>query len=287
MSKKDDSPAISLFSFQDIITSITGIMFLVVLLLLLLIFEGTPVKTPPKQSAEDKQEMQKMAEEIKKISGEIQKYKESREKLVKQLREYQKMPLSKIEDRKNELEQRIQQLTEKNINTKNSIVIAKQQQTKNIEEINQAEKDLKDTEKNIVSASAENKKNSEKIKELKKRIETVKQTVGFSVEESSDKKPLLAEFTADGFMVLDFSTDKVYDLRDRNADLNSKAKKFVEWVKTCDKNNYTLSIILGPSKLKYWDAISEELRKIGITHGLELHPKDDMSIFSAEMRGEK
>ena len=34
MPKRDHTPAISLFSFQDIITSITGIMFLVVLLLL-------------------------------------------------------------------------------------------------------------------------------------------------------------------------------------------------------------------------------------------------------------
>ena len=287
MSKKDDSPAISLFSFQDIITSITGIMFLVVLLLLLLIFEGTPVKNPPKQSAEDKQAMQQMAEEIKKIREEIQKYKESRDKLVKQLHEYKKMPLSKIEERKNELERHIQQLIEKNINTKNSIVVAKQQQVKNIEEINQAEKNLADTEKNLVDAVAENKKNSEKIKELKKRIETVKQTVGFSVEESSDKKPLLAEFGKDGFMILDFSNDKVVDLRDRNANMNLQVKKFIDWVKTCDKNDYTISIILGPSKLKYWDVIAEELKEIGIAHGLELHHKDEMSIFSMEMRGEK
>ena len=37
MPKQDHTPAVSLFSFQDIITSITGIMFLVVLLLLLFI----------------------------------------------------------------------------------------------------------------------------------------------------------------------------------------------------------------------------------------------------------
>ena len=40
MSRKDDTPAISFFSFQDIITSITGIMFLVVLILVLMILRS-------------------------------------------------------------------------------------------------------------------------------------------------------------------------------------------------------------------------------------------------------
>ena len=41
MSARDDSPPVSLFSFQDIITSITGIMFLVVLLLALIILDSS------------------------------------------------------------------------------------------------------------------------------------------------------------------------------------------------------------------------------------------------------
>ena len=38
--KSNNESAISLFSFQDIITSITGIMFLIVLLLLLVMFSS-------------------------------------------------------------------------------------------------------------------------------------------------------------------------------------------------------------------------------------------------------
>ena len=40
MSQKDNTPAISFFSFQDIITSVTGIMFLVVLLLVLMVLRS-------------------------------------------------------------------------------------------------------------------------------------------------------------------------------------------------------------------------------------------------------
>ena len=40
MSKKDNTPAISFFSFQDIITSVTGIMFLVVMLLVLMVLRS-------------------------------------------------------------------------------------------------------------------------------------------------------------------------------------------------------------------------------------------------------
>ena len=75
MSKKDDSPASSLFSFQDIITSIPGIMFLVVLLLLLLIFEADPVAEPPKQTDKDKQQMQAVMQEINNLKAQIEKIK--------------------------------------------------------------------------------------------------------------------------------------------------------------------------------------------------------------------
>jgi hypothetical protein len=40
MTRRDNAPAISFFSFQDIITTVTGVMFLVVFLQLLVIFES-------------------------------------------------------------------------------------------------------------------------------------------------------------------------------------------------------------------------------------------------------
>ena len=108
MSRKDDSPAISLFSFQDIITSITGIMFLVVILLVIFLFESKPKKA---DADPETVKMQKSiyAEivELEKILADFRKQEEEQKKLLAEL---QKMSPETIEKRKKELEKRISEL---------------------------------------------------------------------------------------------------------------------------------------------------------------------------------
>ena len=100
MSRKDDSPAISLFSFQDIITSITGIMFLVVILLVIFLFESKPKKA---DADPETVKMQKSiyAEivELEKILADFRKQEEEQKKLLAEL---QKMSPETIEKRKKE-----------------------------------------------------------------------------------------------------------------------------------------------------------------------------------------
>ena len=287
MSKKDDSPAISLFSFQDIITSITGIMFLVVLLLLLLIFEADPVAEPPKQTDKDKQQMQAVMQEINNLKAQIEKIKNQRKELEKQLAEYQKMSPQLIEQKKNELEELLKKLTEENIRLKLSVSQAQQHEMQVVDNIEKLEISYKDTVKSIENERKNNKEKKTETEELAKRLETIKKTVVFSVEQSSESNPLLAEFTSGGFLVLDFAANKVHDLRTDAKDVNASFDKFIDWVKQRDRYSETLSIILGPSSLKYWDIISLKLKDLGFRHGLELLGDDNYTLFGANAGGEK
>ena len=66
MAAKDNSPAISFFSFQDIITSITGIMFLVVIMLVLMVLQQSS-SAPQQKSRELQKELTALEGELKQL----------------------------------------------------------------------------------------------------------------------------------------------------------------------------------------------------------------------------
>ena len=132
--------------------------------------------------------------------------------------------------------------------------------------------------------SAENKKN---LENLKKQLEEVKKAATFSVENSSDKNFILAEFGKDGFMVKVFSSQQDFDLRIKGASVELQIEKFIDWVKTRDRDSELISVIMGPSKLKYWEDIAVELRKLSFGFGVEFYPDDDTTIFISSQEGGK
>ena len=73
MAKKDNSPAISFFSFQDIITSITGIMFLVVMMLVLMILNQSGVTGAEKQVRADLRQLNRELEELQSMVTQFEK----------------------------------------------------------------------------------------------------------------------------------------------------------------------------------------------------------------------
>lgn len=287
MSKQDDSPAISLFSFQDIITSITGIMFLVVLLLVLLIFESSPNKNPVPQSEKNKKEMQEAAKQIADLKTQIAKLKDFRKQMEKEIAEYQKMPAELIEKKKNELEEEVKILTKTNIELKITLQQLKQQELRELDLIKTPEEEYKETVQSIKIEKEKNKKLKQDIAASCKRLDAIKKTVTFSVEQNSDKKSILAEFSADGFVVLDFSANKVYDLRCAGESDQKKVDSFIDWVKGRDNVSENISVILNPENLRQWDIISLQLKDLGFSHGLELHPDKNSSIFSPTAAGDK
>ena len=107
--RQDDESAISLFSFQDIITSLTGIMFLVVLLLVLIMLSSRKPAVAEVNADPQSRELQKQVEQLKKELSELQ---QERSLMDDELTELRKMTPEALEQRKEELHLQIRQTLE-------------------------------------------------------------------------------------------------------------------------------------------------------------------------------
>ena len=282
MSRKDDSPAISLFSFQDIITSITGIMFLVVIMLMIFLFESKPKSSDDPETAKMKKSV---AAEITALQKSLDELKKEEERQKKALEELMKMSPEKIAARKRELEKKYAQVAQNLLKLQqeqNEMRLFIQNAAENIRTMQAKLAVDKEQLAKETLESAENKKN---LENLKKQLEEVKKAATFSVENSSDKNFILAEFGKDGFMVKDFSAQVDHDLRIPGASADEHIDKFIDWVSTRDKNSELVSVIIGPANLKHWNEIANRLKKLSFGYGVEFYPDDNTTIFTGKQGG--
>ena len=121
-SNEDESP-ISLFSFQDIITSITGIMFLVVLLLVLIMLSSFEKNTSDPVAAETC----RLTRELSELKKKLQSLQNNQTELAEQLAKLKKLTPAELAARKMELQQAIHSRT---LELKNLIQQLKIQQDK-------------------------------------------------------------------------------------------------------------------------------------------------------------
>ena len=277
MSRKDDSPAISLFSFQDIITSITGIMFLVVILLILLFFESEPQKN--NAADPDREAVRRITAQIARLEETLLQARQQEKDQENILKELQAMSPEMIEKKKNELAEKISrkrnELKQKqNINAeiKNSISSTEPEIEKLKEKISSLS-EAADKEKKSV---ADNRK---MVDDLKKQAESSRNAVTFSIEKNSDKTFILAEFGKNGFRVKDFNKHKDYDLRSPGMSDRQHIDKFISWLNQRERGNEVITVILIPSKVKLWNIIAEKLRNSEFDFGVEFYPDDDSTIF--------
>lgn len=275
MRKENDSPAISLFSFQDIITSITGIMFLVVLLLILLIFESKPAE--PEEPAEA--ENQEIAEQIADLEKEFAEHHRRAQQLKEQLEEYQKMPSEQIEQRKNELTEKLKQLQEQSKSLKHANEREKNLKKQLVTQQQEWDKKLEELTPELVEAQKELTRTETTRAQLEKQLKTIRQSVKFSVDTESKRTFLLIEYSADGFRILDFATQKKFDLRKKGDSLKEHLQRLKTWLDSRSRSSEAVSVILGPASLKHWTEIDRMLTQARFQHGLEIYPDDTVSIF--------
>ena len=100
MPKQDHTPAVSLFSFQDIITSITGIMFLVVLLLLLFILEAEPEAA----GREPREKLKEAAARVEELRRQLDLNRAADRELLRKIGEYRRNDPRLLQQRREELQ---------------------------------------------------------------------------------------------------------------------------------------------------------------------------------------
>ena len=111
MSRKDNSPGISFFSFQDIITSITGIMFLVVLMLVLMIL-NSPSHAARQKAREVSEEIGKLEEDLTVLRKSLEQLDRQTDRQRKRVAELEKLKLETLPELKLSLIRKLTALDE-------------------------------------------------------------------------------------------------------------------------------------------------------------------------------
>ena len=286
MSAKDDSPPVSLFSFQDIITSITGIMFLVVLLLALIILDSSILNAPGEETAPPPEPAPNLAELKKKVTALEQLLKDSRlefRHLSLQMEKAIQLPLEKLEENLS-LEQ------EKNSNLKRKL-----QESERIrlslknENLHLEKESLRLTEESrrqdgqIQRKKTELEKNRQKLEKLRKQLEKQKKLISYSIDSDFPKKLLIVECGPAGIRVKNTATGEIHNFID-DSDLTyaSSIAKFLKWAKTRDCRTEYFSLVITPGAFGYADNLDQELISAGFSRGREILPSNDSRIVEEE-----
>ena len=234
--RKNNSSPVSLFAFQDIITSITGIMLLIVIIFLLqLINSSTP--PPPKNSLIEADKMldKELAEIIKQekiiaainLSG-IKKIGDI--KTLKHKMATLKTRLSKIEKERKKLD-----------DEKKAVA----------EEINKQKTKNDKLKKKILLTKSEKKKEENKQKNIKAKLQSTLKKSLFAISSSSGKKPIFIICGEDRIKIIADQGHEELILEDTSSNMQGIIKKLAVFLQKRSHTKEYLSIMVTPESAGY------------------------------------
>ncbi len=278
MAKKDNSPAISFFSFQDIITSITGIMFLVVMMLVLLVVSRSTAPTAKeKQVDKDVAELQSKLDDLKrKIAANAA----SRDEMRRRMEELKQLDLASLEEKKAELLRRMeavsQSISQEKVNRaelEKMVAAAREAEAKLQAESLQLEAEQSDAEKLQKEASTE----TETLGKLLKHKENV---VRFVWQGNIAQRPLLAVCSKEEIAVQDGLNGK--PLFTARAQEGALTDQFLDWCRKQGSHQYYFVLLVKPSAFVYAEVLSHRLKELGFERGREALPADDFEVMGGK-----
>lgn len=252
--RKNNSPPVSLFAFQDIITCITGIMLLVVIIFLLNLINSNVAKLPSNslKTADvmlDKElaEIKKQEEQIAAISASDLKESHNINIFKKKIGELKKK-IAKIDNEKDILEKEAKTVAEQI--TKSKIKNKK---------IN--------TKVSLAKKEIEIKKNEQE--QIKKKLQEAQNNSLFNITSASDKSPIFVICGADKIRVVAAKDKKILLFEDTNSNMQEIIKKVGIFLQNRSQYKEFLSIMVTPEAAGYirrLDTGSFECSYIPIAH---------------------
>ena len=278
--KEEDTSAISLFSFQDIITSITGIMFLVVLLLVLIMLTSHDPTPQPEQP--ESEENREMLAQIATLQQQLEELKNIHSSVDEELKKLRELSPAAIEAKIRELEKQLQQKAE-----------AIKQALKNLEKDKTALEELERKVKKINNGlspkqemlkklEAEHKNLEKQIKDKKASIEQKKKIMEFSIDNTTNKIPVLVEIDKDGCQVMNVTNGKHVDLRVSNNFSASLQKLWKYLANNCNPSSSYITLVIKPSAFPYVENMLNALKQKNYERGVEILPNEKTSIFEVK-----
>lgn len=287
MAKKDDSPPLSLFSFQDIITTLTGIMFLIVLMLVLILLETketrvdkNKIKSGIEADAIALKGLKKKADNLEKHLAESKTRNKETKKIIEALLQ---VPLDNINERLMDTNKK-KSAMESQCETLNSTTERLINETEKIKHETPVLKEkLNNLTEKIVSVENELDVQKEAKDDLEKKIEKKRKCISFNISHDFPKILIIVECSKDGIRVKNTKSGETRDFRE-NVDptYSTTVSRFIEWAKTRPKAEEYFTVIIKPSTFSCGSRVLDELLRIQVDYGLEIAPDDTLTFFNEE-----
>lgn len=274
MARDEDNSAISLFSFQDIITSITGIMFLVVLLLLLFVITSRP--RPPEPAPESA--AQPLTEKLAELQHQLDQLTRRDDALQQRLAELRQLSPAAVEARLKELRQAVddaRRTNEAEDARQRRLATEAATLTLEHEELERRQQ----TVRNAESVAAENlKRLTAELERKEAEFNQRRRVMEYAVDRTMPQVPALAEVGRDGVKVLLLSDRKIHDFQVAG-DGTAGVRRFLEWARTRKAAQEYFCVLVRPGGFRYAEDILDRLKTMGFERGLEILPNDEATIF--------
>ena len=282
--RRASGPAISLFSFQDIITSVTAILILLVLILTLELISRVSdrgVASEHRQIASQLRasltRLRKQAEGLRHTVTDNRQESLERagfshlettrriEAAERDLRESE-AEIRKLDGKKQDARAELRAAERDLVDAGEPQGDAIQEQSAAIEE--------RAIEIETSNASEEQRQESQQRKQANP---SGAGTLVFNPDPDSTRRPSLIELSADGVVVLPAGKSEA---RRFGWGLLGPRTAFLNWLDGIDKQRHYVVIILRPSGLPRYDAVREAVRGKGIDLGVELVGEDMQVVFA-------
>lgn len=275
--KKSDDPPVSLFAFQDIITSITGIMILVVLMLILDVIASKTVASaavaPSSPYHGDVDELQKT---LAKIQSEIRQeeqwetrneaaYKNVIDNDVENLRKKINDARRKADDLKTD-SQRLasarDDLKEENANI--------EKRTRNVRQLTDDLAGKLQAARNELERKLDEKEDVyRKIEELKKNLKDHDNRVKFSPPKGESREAFFVECAMENIKCKRSGGEQVWTFESGGTNVSPMIKRFADWLDKRDAKSNYLVLIVKPSAVSYLGSVIEMVKRRGFSYGME------------------
>lgn len=247
----DHEPPVSLFSFQDIITSLTGIMIFFLLLLSLYIMELTQKKQEEspiyKELAQTQAKNAILKKQISEISSDIQNYR-------KRIQTAQKQDESALKLKRFRLEKEIRDLRSQQLDLNKKIQESKESYSrleKENQKLNRQVKELEQKQKQCETLAREVSKKKQKIAETREKLEKRRKEVQVTIDSSINKIPVLIECSVDQICIMDTKEKKPRIFTRQSPIISELVANAMSFLRDFSPARYYFVFIVKPSAAHY------------------------------------
>ena len=284
---KERGTPISLFSFQDIVTSLTGVMVIVILVIVLQLAEARFNYENPKS---DNPEYLELKAKMKELTERLRQMREAGEEIPEEYKAYLYSPVEAIELQLQEMEESTSRMNdEKEQNEKEKVTMTLSlRQLKELLKATETEKTEKEKRKEEVNAKLAEAEKDNTAQTLENQLQTLQQEserlkndiriaaekVEFSFVGVMSRQPILIECMENGFRAQVYKSGQPIK-EFKGGGMHTNISDLVSWLRSQDlKKSYPL-LLLRKGFFPYVDELLLALYRVDEDMVLGQEPLDD------------